>query len=110
MLTILFASVTLHGQVQQINSAVNKSTYLLAFTLVQMVPENQEQILQRADDFAHNRLVCGVHYASDVEASRNIAYVMFGYMLANPRFQKELAAARVETRQHLGLPLTTPHT
>jgi hypothetical protein len=40
MLTILFASVTLHGQVQQINSAVDK-----------------------------------------------IAYVMFGYMLANPRFQ-----------------------
>ena len=86
------------------------SGYLLAFTLVQMVPEKQGQILQRADDYAHNRLVCGVHYASDVEASRNIAYVMFGYMLANPRFQKELAAARVETRQHLGLPLTTPHT
>ena len=81
------------------------SGYLLAFTLVQMVPEKREQILQRAD-YAHNRLVCGVHYASDVEASRNIAYVMFGYMLANPRFEKELAAARVETRQHLGLPLT----
>jgi acid phosphatase (class A) len=86
------------------------SGYLLAFTLVQIVPEKQEQILERADSYAHNRLVCGVHYASDIEASRKIAYVMFGYMLANPRFQKELAAARVETRQHLGLPLTTPHT
>jgi acid phosphatase (class A) len=83
--------------------------YLLAFTLVQIVPEKQAQIMQRADDYAHNRLVCGVHYASDINTSRKMAYAMFGYMLANPRFQKELAAAREETRLHLGLSLTTPH-
>jgi acid phosphatase (class A) len=85
------------------------SGYLLAFALAQMVPEKQEQILQRAENYSHNRLVCGVHYESDVAASRNIAYAVFGYMMANPRFQKELAAARIEMRQHLGLPLTTPH-
>jgi acid phosphatase (class A) len=85
------------------------SGYLLAFTLVQMVPEKQEQIMQRADDYAHNRMVCGVHYPSDIEASRKTAYALFGYMLANPRFQKELAAARDETRLHLGLSLTVPH-
>jgi acid phosphatase (class A) len=84
------------------------SGYLLAFTLVQIVPEKQEQIIQRADDYAHNRLVCGVHYASDVDTSQKMAYVMFGYMLANPRFQKQLAAAREETRQHLGLSSTRP--
>ena len=79
------------------------SGYLLAFTLVQLVPEKQEQILQRADDYAHNRLVCGVHYPSDVDTSRKMAYAMFGYMLASPRFQQQLAAAREETRLHLGL-------
>jgi len=84
------------------------SGYLLALTLVQMVPEKREQIMQRADAYAHNRMVCGVHYASDVEASRTIAYAMFGYMLSSPRFQKELAAAKAETRSHLSLPLATP--
>jgi acid phosphatase (class A) len=44
-----------------------------------------------------------VHYPSDVEASRKVAYVVFGYMMATPRFQHDLAAARAETRAKLGL-------
>jgi acid phosphatase (class A) len=81
------------------------SGYLLAFALVEMIPEKSQQILARADGYAHNRIVCGVHYPSDVETSRRIALVMFGYMMASPRFQKDLAAARMETRQRLGLPV-----
>jgi acid phosphatase (class A) len=50
-------------------------------------------------------VVCGVHYPSDTEASRRLAYTIFGYMMGNPRFQRDLAAAREETRRHLGLPL-----
>ena len=79
------------------------SGYLLAFTLAQMVPEKSMEILLRADNYAHNRLVCGVHTASDLEASRLIAYAVFGGMLEEPRFQKELAEARAETRKALGL-------
>jgi acid phosphatase (class A) len=77
--------------------------YLEAFTLAQIVPEKRREILDRAGDYAHNRLVCGVHYLSDTAASRDLAYAAFGYMLASPRFQIELAAARAETRKHLGL-------
>ncbi len=79
------------------------SGYLLAFTLIQMLPEKKQQILDRADDYAHNRLVCGVHYPSDLEASRKTAYAIFGYMMATPRFARELQAARTEVRTHLGL-------
>jgi acid phosphatase (class A) len=82
--------------------------YLLAFTLVQMVPERRAEIMKRADEYAHNRIICGVHYPTDIEASRNVAYLMFGYMLANPKFQKDLAAAREETRSRLGLPSKMP--
>lgn len=79
------------------------SGYLLAYTLAELVPERSEEILRRADDYAHNRLICGVHYKSDTEASRRVAYTMFGFMMANPRFREDLAAARTETRTHLGL-------
>jgi acid phosphatase (class A) len=79
------------------------SGYLLALTLTQMVPEKSAAILARADEYAHNRLVCGVHTTSDLEASRRIAYAMFGSMLQEPKFQQELAAARAETRHALGL-------
>jgi acid phosphatase (class A) len=80
------------------------SGYLFALTLVEIVPEKREQIMERAESYAYNRMVCGVHYASDLEASHTVALAMFGYMLANPRFQKELAAAKDETRSHLRLP------
>jgi acid phosphatase (class A) len=79
------------------------SGYLLAFTLTEIVPEKSAEILARADDYAHNRLVCGVHTASDLEASRRVAYAMFGSMLERPLFQQALAAAREETREALGL-------
>jgi acid phosphatase (class A) len=77
--------------------------YLEAFTLAEIVPEKRTEILARADDYARSRLVCGVHYPSDTEASRRVAYVVFGYMLATPRFQRDLAAAREEMRAKLGL-------
>jgi acid phosphatase (class A) len=77
--------------------------YLEALTLAEIVPEKRTEILARADDYAHNRLVCGVHYPSDIEASRRVAYVVFGYMLATPKFQHDLAAAKAEARFKLGL-------
>jgi len=84
------------------------SGYLLAFTLVQLVPEKRQQILDRADEYVHNRLICGVHYASDTEASRMVAYAIFGSLVASHNFQKDLAMAREETRRKLGLPLAVP--
>jgi acid phosphatase (class A) len=77
--------------------------YLEALALIQMVPEKRDAILARADDYAHNRVVCGVHYASDTAASKLTAYAMMGIMVNNPRFRKELEAAKTETRRALGL-------
>jgi acid phosphatase (class A) len=54
-------------------------------------------------------MVCGVHYPSDIAASREVAYVLFGYLMAQPRFQNDLAAARAETRKRLGLDEPTAH-
>jgi acid phosphatase (class A) len=79
------------------------SGYLLAFTLVQLVPEKRQQIFDRANEYVHNRLICGVHYASDTEASREVAYAIFGSLVASPNFQRDLQAARDETRSKLGL-------
>jgi acid phosphatase (class A) len=78
--------------------------YLEAFTLAEIVPEKRVEIMARADDYAHNRLVCGVHYPSDIEESQRVAYLVFGYMMATPRFEQDLAAAKAEARPKLGLP------
>ncbi|SNS24234.1 acid phosphatase (class A) [Granulicella rosea] len=78
------------------------SGYLLGFTLAEMMPEKKQEILDRADDYAHNRLVCGVHYPSDLEASRRIAFAVFGAMMSNAKFVDDLTAASAElhAQQH----------
>ena len=76
---------------------------LEALALTQMVPERSPEILHRLDEYIEDRVVCGVHYPSDVAASRAIASSLFGLIAASPAFQKELASARLEVRNHLGL-------
>jgi acid phosphatase (class A) len=80
-----------------------------AFILIRIVPEKSREILERADDYAHNRMVCGVHYPSDLAAGREVAYVLFGYLMAQPRFQNDVVAARAETRKRLGLDESMAH-
>ncbi|MYM27986.1 phosphatase PAP2 family protein [Duganella sp. CY15W] len=77
--------------------------YLAALTLIEMVPEQRDAILARADAYAKNRLVCGVHYPSDIAASKLLAYTTHAVMHTNPQYQVELAAARAELRHQLGL-------
>jgi acid phosphatase (class A) len=77
--------------------------YLEAFALAEMVPEKRQAILDRAADFAHNRMVCGVHYPSDLAAGRETAYALFGALMASPEFRSRLAAAGAEVRGKLGL-------
>ena len=78
--------------------------YLYAYTLVQILPELHDVILSRAHEYAYHRVICGVHYATDVEASRSAALVLFGYLLTSPGFRSDLEASRRETRRHLNLP------
>jgi acid phosphatase (class A) len=82
------------------------SGYLLALTLIDMVPEKRDDILARAEAYGHNRLVCGVHYRSDLMASKLVAYTLHAIMEVNPQYQKELAAAKAELRLAFGLPVT----
>ena len=77
--------------------------YLSALVLVMMVPERGEAIRARAEEYAHNRVVCGDHYSADLPASKEAAQLILGSMIANLRFQQELAAAKAEIRDALHL-------
>ena len=70
--------------------------YTMALTLIDLLPEQRDAILARADAYAANRQMCGVHYRSDTEASRLVAYSLHAVMAGKPQYQQELAAARAE--------------
>ena len=74
---------------------------LEALALTQIVPERSPEILHRLDQYTHSRVVCGVHYPSDIAASRIVSSALFGLISASPAFQRELASARSEFRNSL---------
>jgi acid phosphatase (class A) len=77
----------------------NESGILLA----DMVPENAVAIFARAAEYAHNRVVAGVHFPTDVEAGHIAASVIDNTLLHNPRFDADFARAKAEVRTALGL-------
>ena len=75
-----------------------------AIVLADMVPERRAALMQRAGDYAHNRVIGGVHYTSDIEAGRIAGTAIAALLFASPTFQHDFAAARVELRAALDLP------
>ena len=71
--------------------------------LADMVPERRAQIFARADEYAHNREVGGVHYPSDVAGGHLAGTALATALFMSPHFLEDEAAATAELRQALGL-------
>ncbi|WP_242922309.1 phosphatase PAP2 family protein [Caulobacter sp. CCUG 60055] len=67
-----------------------------ALVLAEIAPDRADAALKRGRDFGDSRMVCGVHFQSDVEAGRDLAAAMMARLHAEPAFQADLAAARKE--------------
>ena len=67
-----------------------------ALVLAELVPARADALIERGRDFSWSRVVCGVHYPSDVETGRTVAAAAVARLHADPDFQRELAAAREE--------------
>jgi len=76
---------------------------LAAIVLSRMVPEQREALFARGWDYGWNRVVAGVHFPSDIEASRLIATLIARELDKDPRFVADFAAAKAELRAGLGL-------
>ena len=77
--------------------------YYMGVILAAMVPEQRAAIFARAQEFAESRLICGVHYRSDIEAGRIAGTVLAALTMTDPAFQEAFAAAKAELRAALGL-------
>ena len=76
--------------------------YTAAAVLAQLMPGNAKLILARASDYAESRVICGVHFPSDTEASHVLATALVAKLMTKPEFQAEFAAAQAElTAAHL---------
>lgn len=67
-----------------------------ALVLAELVPARADAIIDRGRDFTVSRVVCGVHYPSDIDAGRIVAAAAVARLHNDPDFQREFAAARAE--------------
>ena len=67
-----------------------------ALVLAELAPDRAAQILARGRAYGESRVVCGVHYVSDIEAGRSNAAGLVAALHADPAFRADVAAARAE--------------
>jgi acid phosphatase (class A) len=77
---------------------------LYARILARMLPEQRLRILARAQQYAQDRVICGVHYESDVEAGKRAGAIEASAMFPNATFKREFAEAKAEIRAVLPPP------
>jgi acid phosphatase (class A) len=76
---------------------------MMGIILADMVPEKRAEIIARAAEYAHNREVGGIHYASDVEMGKISGSVIAAVLLNRDDFKAEYEVARAELRSDLGM-------
>ncbi len=67
--------------------------------LVELAPQHAEAILARARDFGDSRVICGLHYPSDVAAARDLAAGVVARLHAEPEFIALISSARAELQR-----------
>jgi len=72
--------------------------YLMGYLLSEVAPARRAALARRAEEFARQRMVCGVHFRSDLDAGRRGAVFLLDRMNESPAFQRDLAAAQAELR------------
>ena len=67
-----------------------------ALVLAELVPSRADALLVRGREYGDSRIVCGLHFPSDINAGRTIAAATMARMHASPAFRRSMDAARLE--------------
>lgn len=75
-------------------------SFSMGVVLASLMPEKSQAILARASEYARHRLVCGVHYRSDIVAGQQFGTVLALRLMENAEFQAQMTLARDELQAH----------
>lgn len=67
-----------------------------ALILAELAPQKADAMLAVGKQVGESRIICGVHYASDIEAGRTLAGAMVARLHADPQFQADMKKASTE--------------
>jgi acid phosphatase (class A) len=67
-----------------------------ALILAELRPDHASPLLVAGREIGQSRVVCGVHFQSDVDAGRELGAAMVARLQDHPEFRADLEAARAE--------------
>lgn len=73
--------------------------WAVALILTEINPARQNEILKYGYEFGQSRVICGVHFQSDVDAGRIMGAAMVARLHADKNFMKQLCKAKKEFRK-----------
>ena len=76
--------------------------YIFALALCTVAPDHTTEIMQRAQDYALNRVICGHHWKTDTDASLLLAATMFANVVCTEGYQAQLKKAIAEYKSIIG--------
>ena len=79
-------------------SGHSTTAFSLGVVLAALMPEKAQIILARAAQAAENRLICGMHFRSDIVAGQQFGTALALRLMEKPAFKAQMAAARAELR------------
>jgi acid phosphatase (class A) len=78
--------------------------WTVAMILARVAPERAEALMKRAEEYEESRLICGMHFPTDVEAGQVVATAVVAHLDASKSFQSDLSHARREYESGPGRP------
>lgn len=76
--------------------------WMFALVLSTVAPDHIEALLGRAAEYAHNRVICGHHWKTDIDASALLAAGIFAAVVSSDAYQQQLVKAREEYKRLIG--------
>ncbi len=71
-------------------------SWAAALVMVEAYPQSAQAIVLRAVDYGESRVVCGVHFPTDVQAGQLLATAVVDKLFALPEFHRDFACAKRE--------------
>jgi acid phosphatase (class A) len=61
-------------------------------------PAQASSLVVRAVDYGHSRVVCGLHFPSDIDAGHLVAVAVMDRLFTVPEFRRDLVCAKQEVQ------------
>ena len=77
-------------------SGHSTASWAWGLILTELTPDRSTEILSRARAYSESRVVCGVHYPSDISSGRLNGSAIFAALQSSPAFRADMEKARAE--------------